>query len=459
MASFTLIWIGQVFSLLGSTMTGFALTVWAWQVTGQATALALVGFFGFVPIVLLSPVAGALVDRYSRKKIMMLADFAAGVPTVVNLLLYASGSLQVWHLFITLSVSGAFQAFHFPAYSAAVTMMISKKHYARASGMLSTANFASGIFAPVAAAALLAVIGIEGIMLIDIGSFLFAISLIALAKIPQPTATESGLKGKGSIWKESAYGFRYIYERSGLLGLQLSFLGFNLFSTLSGVLLAPMILARTADNYLVLASVGSAASVGGVVGSVIVSSWGGPKRKIRGLILGLCGVGAFTGLLGVALLGVDYNIVIWMAASFATTVFVSLANSSSQAIWQSKVAPDVQGRVFATRALIAQISAPVSMLIAGPLADRVFEPAMMPSGGLAATFGGLTYVGPGAGIALLFVITGILCVLIGVFAYLVPAVRNVEDTLPDHDAKVQPSPEVPEMPAKTDASQVEEEAG
>jgi MFS family permease len=454
-----LIWIGQVFSLLGSAMTGFALTIWAWQATGQATALAMVGFFGFVPVVLLSPVAGALVDRYNRKKIMMLADFAAGVPTVVNLLLYASGSLQIWHLFITLSVSGAFQAFHFPAYSAAVTMMVSKKHYARASGMLSTGEYASGIFAPIVAAALLAIIGIVGIMLIDICSFLFAISLLAFAKIPQPPATESGLKSRGSIWKESAYGFRYIYERRGLLGLQLSFLFFNLFAVLSNVLLAPMILSRTADNSVVLASVFSAASVGGVAGSVIMSSWGGPKRKMHSLIFALCSHGALTSLLGISLLSANYNFVVLMVIAFFNTLVGPFANSSSQAIWQSKVAPDVQGRVFATRALIAQISAPVSMLIAGPLADRVFEPAMMPSGGLAATFGGLTYVGPGAGIALLFVITGILCVLIGVFAYLVPAVRNVEDTLPDHDAKVQPSPEVPEMPAKTDASQVEEEAG
>ncbi len=160
-------------------------------------ALAMVGFFGFVPVVLLSPMAGALVDRYNRKKIMMLADFAAGVPTVVNLLLYASGSLQIWHLFITLSVSGAFQAFHFPAYSAAVTMMVSKKHYARASGMLSTAEFASGIFAPIVAAALLAIIGIAGIMLIDIASFLFAIGLLVFAKIPQPPTTESGLRSPG----------------------------------------------------------------------------------------------------------------------------------------------------------------------------------------------------------------------------------------------------------------------
>jgi hypothetical protein len=227
------------------------------------------------------------------------------------------------------------------------------------------------------------------------------------------------------------------------LGLQLSFLFFNLFATLSGVLLAPMILARTADNYVVLASVASAASVGGVVGSAIVSSWGGPKRRMHGLIFGLCGRGVFTSLLGIALLSVNYNFLVWMVVSFFSTVVVTFANSSSQAIWQSKVAPDVQGRVFATRALIARVCAPISMLIAGPLADLVFEPAMMPGGSLAAAFGELTYIGPGAGIALISVITGILCVLIGVFDYVVPAVRNVEDTLPDHDVKAKPSSEAP----------------
>jgi hypothetical protein len=175
---------------------------------------------------------------------------------------------------------------------------------------------------------------------------------------------------------------------------------------------------------------------------------------MHGLILGLCGVGAFTSSLGVALLGVDYNVAIWMVVSFATTIFVTFANSSSQAIWQSKVAPDVQGRVFATRALIAQISAPVSMLIAGPLADRVFEPAMMPGGGLASAFGGLTYVGPGAGIALMFVITGILGLLIGFFDFVFPAVRNVEDTLPDHDVKAKPSSEAP---ASADEPQAHEQ--
>ncbi len=222
---------------------------------------------------------------------------------------------------------------------------------------------------------------------------------------------------------------------------------------LSNVLLAPMILSRTADNYVILASVFSAASVGGVVGSVIMSSWGGPKRKMHSLIFALCSHGAFTSLLGIALLSANYNFIVWMVVSFFSTLVGPFANSSSQAIWQSKVAPEVQGRVFATRALIARLCAPISMLIAGPLADRVFEPAMMPGGSLAPAFGELTYIGPGAGIALIFVITGILCVMIGVFAYVFPAVRNVEDTIPDHDAKAKPPSEAL---VNADAPQVKE---
>jgi DHA3 family macrolide efflux protein-like MFS transporter len=439
MRGFTIIWVGQMLSLLGTAMTGFAIAVWAWQKTGQATTLALVGFFGFAPLVLASPLAGAIVDRYNRKRIMMLADLAAGLPTVAVLLLYTTNNLQIWHLYITGAVSAFFQAFHFPAYSAAVTMMLPKKHYARASGMLSTAQFASTIFAPVVAAILLVMVGLPSVLLVDISTFLFAISLLLLVHIPQPAVTEAGLKGKGSLLKESAFGFRYIYERASLLGLQLFFFSFNLISTFAITVLPAMILARTGDNALVLASVQSAAGVGGVVGSVAISVWGGPKRKVYGMLAG----GSLTSLLGITLMGFGQGFVIWMVAAFLAMVFIPVVNASNQAIWQAKVAPDVQGRVFATRLLIAQISVPVAMLLAGPLADRFFEPAMMPSGSLAATFGGLVGTGPGAGMSVMFVISGILGAFVGLAGYLVPVVRNAEDILPDHEAKAAPSGEKP----------------
>jgi MFS family permease len=437
MKGFTIIWIGQLFSLLGTSMTAFALTIWAWQITGQATALALVGFFGFVPIVLVSPLAGAIVDRYSRKTIMILADLAAGIPTVAILLLYVTNNLQIWHLFITLGIAGAFRAFHFPAYSAAVTTMLPKKHYARASGMLSAAEFASGIFAPIVAAILLVVVSIAGVMIIDIISFLFAISLLLLVHIPQPAVTEAGMKGRGSIWKESVYGFRYINERRSLLGLQLVFFFANLFATFAGTLLAPMILARTNDNEIILGSVMSAAGVGGVVGSILMSVWGGPKRRVYGVLVGE----VFSSLLGVTLMGIRNDIFFWMFAGFFSMFFIPIINGSNQAIWQAKVAPDVQGRVFATRLLIAQISVPVSMLLAGPLADLVFEPAMKSGGSLTGGFGGLIDIGPGGGMALMIVITGILGALVGIVGYTIRIVRDAEKILPDHDAKATSPPE------------------
>ncbi len=431
MFAFTMVCVGQVFSLLGTAMTGFALAIWAWEVTGQATALALVGFFGFAPVVLVSPFAGALVDRWNRKLTMMLSDIAAAVSTVAVLLLYATGNLQIWHLYVTNAFAAAFQAFHFPAYSAAVTTMVPKKQYGRASGMLSLAQNISGVFAPVGGAILLGVVGIAGVLTVDLASVLVAIVILLLVRIPQPAVTEAGRKGRGSIWKESVYGFRYISERRSLLGLLLVFFSFNLIATFSFTLLAPMVLARTGNDAVILGGVMSALGAGGVVGSVILSVWGGPKRRIKGVLFGLVIVGLLS-----SLLGFESDFWFWAPTAFFLTFLSPIINGSSQAIWQAKVAPDVQGRVFASRLLIAQISAPVSMLIAGPLADRVFEPAMSSTGDLSPVFGAIIGTGPGSGMALMFVITGVLAAVTGLVGYSVRVVRNAEDILPDHDAPV-----------------------
>jgi len=184
MIGFTIVWIGQFISLLGTGMTHFGLTIWAWEITGEATVLALVGFFTLAPYMLMSPIAGALVDRWNRKLVMMLSDLASGLATVVVLILLASNRLEIWHLYATGAFSGAFNAFHFPAYSAAVTVMLSKKQYTRASGMLSLANSASGIIAPIAAGMMLTFIGITGIMVFDVFTFLVAIGALLVIRIP-----------------------------------------------------------------------------------------------------------------------------------------------------------------------------------------------------------------------------------------------------------------------------------
>ena len=439
MRGFTVVWLGQFVSLLGTGMTQFALTIWAWQVTGEATALALVGFFNFAPTVLASPFAGALVDRYNRKLVMMLSDLAAGLATVVVLLLMATDRLQIWHLYATGAFTGVFQSFQFPAYSAAVTMMLPKEQYARANGMIGLAGSASNIIAPIAAGVMLGVIGATGIMTLDILTFIVAIGALLLVHIPQPVIPEEARRKRPSILSDSVYGFRYIFERPSLLGLQLVFFSINLMNTISGPLVAPMVLARTGNDTMTLGSVQSAFGVGGVLGGILMSTWGGPKRRVHGVLTGM----ALSSLLGTLVMGLRGGPLVWAFAAFSTMFFIPLVNGSNQAIWQAKVPPEVQGRVFATRRLIAQITAPLGMAVAGPLADWVFGPAMMPGGSLVPAFGWLVGTGEGAGIALIFVITGFAGILVGLSGYAFRSVRNAEDILPDHDAGGAPLPAEP----------------
>ena len=428
MRGFTIIWIGQLVSLLGTGMTQFALTIWAWQTTGEATALALVAFFTAVPQILTSPLAGAIVDRHDRKHVMMLSDLAAGIATAAVLLLHTSGNLQVWHLYITGAFTGAFSAFQFPAYSAAVSTMLPKEQYGRASGMISLAEAASGIIAPIAAGILLGVVGIGGIMAFDIITFIVAIGTLLVIYIPKPMST--GLEGDKprSIWEDSIYGFRYIFERPSLVGLLAVFLSINFILSFSFTLFAPMILARTGDNTMVLGSVQSAFGVGGILGGLLMSAWGGPKRRIHAVLLG-CAITS----LGTCLFGIGRGLTVWAAAAFAIMIIIPILNGSSQAIWQTKIPPQIQGRVFATRALLARIAQPLGMAVTGPLADLIFEPAMMPGGRLAPMFGWLVGTGPGAGMALVFVFMGIIGTLPCLMGYAFDAVRNMEDILPDYD--------------------------
>jgi len=429
MFGFTIVWVGQIISLLGTSMSNFALTIWAYEITGKATSLALIGFFFVTPMLIFSPFAGVIVDRYDRKLMMMVSDLAAGMATIVVLILYSTGNLQIWQLYITAAVSGLFQTFQWPAYSAAISMMIPKEQYGRANGMLSLAESGSNIFAPLLAGALLGVIGLSGILAIDIATFLFAIGALLVVSIPKPKVTAEGRASQGSIWKEAGTGFRYIVKRPSLLGLQTVFMLGNFFVSIPFAILAPMILASTGSDKIVFGSVSSAGAIGGVVGGLAMSAWGGPKRRVNGVLAGW----AISSLLGTVLMGLGNGLAVWVAASFMGTFFNPIINGSNQAIWQAKVAPDLQGRVFSIRRLIAWFVTPAAMLVAGPLADRIFEPAMQAGGELSKAFSGLVGTGPGAGMSLLFIITGLMATLVGIGGYLVPAIRDVETILPDQD--------------------------
>lgn len=200
-----------------------------------------------------SPFAGALVDRSSRKLMMMVSDIASSIASLIILILFSTGHLQIWHLFITSAFEGVFQSFQWPAYSAAISTMIPKQHYGRANGMLSLADTASNIFDPILAGSLLGIIGFSGILMIDLATFIFAIGALLFVHIPQPRVTEEGRQAKGNIFKEAGFGFRYILSRASLLGLQLVFLTGNFFGGIPGAVQAAMIRANTGSNEKALA--------------------------------------------------------------------------------------------------------------------------------------------------------------------------------------------------------------
>jgi len=297
--------------------------------------------------------------------------------------------------------------------------------------MMSLIEAGPGVLAPLLAGALLPLIGLTGIMLIDVITFVFAISTLLIVYIPQPARTQEGSEGQGNIWKEAAYGFKYIFARPSLLGLQMIFLLGNLFTGIGFALVAPMILARTGQDSLALGSAQSAGALGGLVGGVVMSVWDGFKRKIHGILLGWILYSTCS-----LVLGIGQTLPIWVVAVALTAAFSAIVNAFNQTIWQAKVAPDVQGRVFSVRRLISWFTNPISPIIAGLLADFVLEPAMKSHNPFSDLFAGWVGSGPGAGMGLLMVFCGLGGILAGLSGYFTPAIRNVERLLPDHDALV-----------------------
>jgi MFS family permease len=435
MQGFTIVWIGQIVSVLASMMTNFGMTLWMYQQTESATAMAFMQVAFITPFLLISPIAGAMVDRYNRKLMMMLSDLGAVVSTVAILILYTTGLLEFWHLYVAAVINGLGNTFQWPAYSAAISTMVPKEQYSRANGMMSLVEVGPGVLAPMFAGAILA-LTIQGpfdsfalIMLIDILTFTLAIGALLLVHVPQPEKTVSGEKAGGNLLQEGLWGFRYIFERPSLLGLQLIFFMGNLFSGIGFAVFAPMILARTGQDSLVFGSVQTAGAIGGIVGGILMSTWGGFKRRVHG-VLG----GWMIGGISFALLGVGRDLMVWIPAMVFFSVIVALNNTSNQAIWQSKVAPDLQGRVFSARRLIAWLTQPIAPIIGGTLADYVMEPALMSSSSdMASIFGPIVGTGPGAGMGLLLFFAGFGRTLVGLAGYFVSSIRNAEDILPDHD--------------------------
>jgi DHA3 family macrolide efflux protein-like MFS transporter len=246
MSAFLLIWASQLFSIFGTGMTRFAVTIWAYQQTGKATTLALMGFFNTAAYVLFSPLAGVMADRWSRKWVVALADAGAGLVTAGLLALYLSGRMQIWHLYLAGVLSNALGAFQDPAFTSSVSVLVPAKQLTRANGMLSLANDGSRMFAPMLAGVLLLPLGVHGIMMIDLATCLVAVSIMLAARIPRPPVSAEGKASRNHLRQEIIFGFKYIAHHPGLMGILLIFSGINLFAAITyfGVMPA-MILARS----------------------------------------------------------------------------------------------------------------------------------------------------------------------------------------------------------------------
>jgi MFS transporter, DHA3 family, macrolide efflux protein len=424
MKVFSVIWFGQLVSTLGSGLTGFSLGVWIYQETGSTTLFALNMLAYALPNLIMSPIAGVMADRFDRRWVMMLSDSGAIGGTLVVLSLLMLGRLEIWHIYIATALYSAANSFQWPAYSAATTMLVPKSQLGRAGGMVQIGEAISQLVSPAVAGVLFVTIGLRGVIFIDFATFLVAIATLLLVRIPQPKGTPEEKAGKQPMLKEAVYGWKYIVARPGLFGLLLIFASTNFLSGLWNPLLGPMILDMTDPQ--MLGFLASLIGVGMLLGTLVMSAWGGPKKRIHGVLGFLMIGGAFT-----MLLGLRPSIPLMAAAGFGMMFVHPIVNGSSQALWQSKVAPAVQGRVFAVRRMIAWSTLPLAYIIAGPLADNVFRPLLVEGGLLADNLGRILGVGPSRGTGLLIMLIGLATIVVTAAGYLHPRIRRVEDELED----------------------------
>ena len=422
--AFGLMWSGQLVSLVGSGLTRFALGVWVYQRTGSVTDFTLITLFAFLPGLLAAPFAGALVDRWDRRWTMFWSDLGPALGTLAIVLLVRADALEVWHVYLVAGLGSVFNSFQWPAYIAATTLLVPKRQLGRANGMMQFGQAAAEVVAPVLAGLLLGTVGMAGVVLIDLGTFLFAAATLLLVRSRGRRPARSGAPPGARCSPRSVSGWAFVRERPGLLGLLLYFAAINLAFSIASVLAIPLVLSFATPQ--VLAQVLAASSAGLLAGSVAMTATGGPRPRIHGVL-------AFGLLFGVALgiVGLRPSAPLVAVGLFLAMAGAPIINGSSQAIWQVKVPPDVQGRVFAVRRLIAQFTAPLGFLAAGPLADRVFRPLLAEGGPLAGSVGRVLGVGPGRGIGLIYLSLAALPVLASLWGYANPRLRKVEEELPD----------------------------
>lgn len=417
-STFLITWLGQVVSLLGSGLTSFALGVWVFERTGSPTLFAFIGLFAVLPKVIFSPIAGILVDRWDRRKVMILSDAGAGLSTLFIALMLFSDRLELWHIYLSAALSSSFGAFQWPAYSATVTQLVPERHLGRANGMNQFGRALAEIFSPLLAGILVLSIQLEGVILIDVVTFLFAMLTLWIVRFP--ALEENVISGKlGAFRHDLTYGWRYIWSRKGLLDLLVFQALINFLWGMVGALLVPMILGFTTSDKL--GALITIAGGGMLSGSLLMTAWGGPERRIHGILFfemlsGFCFV----------MMGLRPEFGLIALGAFGAHITIAIVYGSNQALWQSRVAPENQGRVFAARQMIASVTSPLAYVIAGPLAEKIFEPGMAPGGALNTQLSPILGSSAGRGIGLMFVLMGLIKIFLSLIGYLNSRFRLIE---------------------------------
>lgn len=406
-------------------MTYFALTLWVWQLTASVTAIALISFFFQLPQIGMALFSGILVDRVSRQKLLVISDGVAAGCTLSVGLLAATQHLQLWNLYWIAALYGCFGHIQALTYATTVPLIVPQQHYTRANSMGSLVAYSAAIVSPALAGILYPVVGLLGITLIDLATFAIAIFTLLIVRIPHSShQLETDDSKPEGIWREITFGFRYIGSNRSLLAMVIALSAFVLMQQIADVLYEPLILARTNSNAQILGVVVAASGIGGVIGSLILSIWGGFRHQIRGMLFGFIG----TGISGIVL-GIGQLPTIWIASQFCSSFHSPLVFSSYMAIWYAKVAPELQGRVFAADHLVGLVIGAIGSLVAGPMADRVFEP-LIQSGLGADLLNPIVGTELGSGIALLYVLVSTIMLLIGASGFAVRALWNA-GVLPD----------------------------
>jgi MFS transporter, DHA3 family, macrolide efflux protein len=425
--TFYIILLTQTFSLIGSQMTGLAVGIRVFNDTGDVTPLALVSLFLALPAVVTAGLAGVLADRWDKRKVMAVADAGQGLATLILLILFATDRFQVWHLYVTAVITSTFGMFQRPAFQSAITMLIPDAHRDRANAIQELTGPAAGIVAPVLAGVLFVVIGVTGVMVIDLVTFGIAVTVILALHIPRPAQTDEGRAlDEGSVWRQAFVGLRYLRTKGMLFWLVVGATVANFLYGGVMVLNTPYILTLTGSEATLGVLLG-VMSLGPLTGGIIMSVWGGTRPRIHMILPGMVAQGVFMALYGVvrhpALMGVALFFIIFP---------IPLMNAAFMSLLQLKIPPDLQGRVFASVVQLATLASPLTFLIAGPLADQVMEPAVGGRGW--SMVEPLVGAEPGAGMGLIMVIYGGLMVVTMMGMYALPAMRRVEAELPDYVA-------------------------